>query len=169
MTAASARVLSDESHRMREASNASWICSTCAGSEGPSQDSSVRTCVPSVVTQKFHIWIPRIPPVSPLHASFLRGTTSPIVEGISIPAVSQRKTVPTAMGPIRCAFAMSGFHWGQESISVCTSHTDSSGALIVISRRDMTGAFELISIVGVLSCAGLSSKSDDAPPGALFL
>jgi hypothetical protein len=36
MGAASARALSDESHRIREASNASWICSTCAGSDGPS-------------------------------------------------------------------------------------------------------------------------------------
>jgi hypothetical protein len=92
-----------------------------------------------------------------------------MVEGISIPAVSQRKTVPTAIGPIRCAFAISGFHRGQESICVCTIHTDSSGALIVISCRDMTGAFELISIVCFLSCAGLSSKGVEKPPGALLL
>jgi hypothetical protein len=81
---------------------------------------------------------------------FLETDHSPYGRG-DFHAVSQRKTVPTAIGPIGCAFSMSGFHWGQESISVCTIHTDSSGALIVISCRDMTGAFELISIVCFLS------------------
>ena len=37
---------------------------------------------------------------------------------------------------------------------MCTRQTDSSGALIVISCRDVTGPFELISLVCFLSPAG---------------
>ena len=42
-------------------------------------------------------------------------------------------------------------------------------ALIVISCRDMTGAFELISIACFLSFAGLSSTRVERPPGTLLL
>ena len=69
----------------------------------------------------------------------------------------------------KVAFAMSGFHWGQESISVCTLQTDSRGPSIVISCRDMTGAFELISIVCFLSCGGLSSQGVGRPLETLLL
>ena len=71
----------------------------------PSRNSSVRTCVPSGVTEKFHTWAPRIPPVSPLHASFLSGTTSPMAEGISHSA-----GFPMKYGPDRNRSGKVGFH-----------------------------------------------------------
>src|SRR5262245_30264714 len=86
-------------------------------------------------------------PDQPMRSS---GTSSPMVDAMSRPAVLQWKTTPAASGPSRLARLTSCCHSGHAAISVSTFQTVLRGAAMTISSRVITGALRLMSNVILL-------------------